>query len=118
LLVQDNIVVVKGKAQTREGQTSLLADSFQTYVDQARSVDDVSEYQKPLLDISPTVNGVRMGDESLEENGIEENGVADSTEFMGSFPGDDDGPIGEANPFANEPPSWLRADTVAPKLPS
>ncbi|MCC6169757.1 MAG: DNA polymerase III subunit alpha [Caldilineaceae bacterium] len=126
LLAQDNIVVVKGKAQTREGKTSLLADSFQTYVDQVMSVGDVSEYQKPLLDFGPRINGVRIGDRAGDEgvedsNGAEENGVDDSTDFtmglMGSFAGDDS-PIGEANPFANEPPSWLRDETAPPPVPT
>ncbi|RIK41450.1 MAG: hypothetical protein DCC57_18895 [Chloroflexi bacterium] len=126
LLVQDNIVVVKGKAQTREGKTSLLADSFQTYIDQIMSVGDVSEYQKPLLDLGPRINGVKVGDEtlgdSLEDNGgAEENGVDDSTDFtmglMSGFAGDD-GPLGEANPFANEPPSWLRDETTPPPAPA
>jgi len=62
-LVVDTVVVIKGKAQTREGQTSLLADSIQNYVEQAKMVNtQVSEFQKPLLE-APTINGQVLTEE-------------------------------------------------------
>src|SRR5690606_35934906 len=55
------------------------------------------------------------------DDGLEENGVGDPS-MMGGFIEDDngdDGPIGEVNPFANEPPSWLRDETsAAPEEPA
>jgi hypothetical protein len=121
MLLPDSIVMVKGKAQTREGQTSLLADSFQNYVDQIVSVGPDPNYQKPLLDIAPTINGFhveegRMGDESdVDTREIDPTRPAlRASSFAGmerfgtleSF-GDDDDNFLEENPFANEPPAWL-----------
>ena len=56
-LEQDRVVLVKGKAQSRNGRTSVLADSIQTAVDIARAiVSDEERYQVKLLDV-PTFNG-------------------------------------------------------------
>lgn len=61
-LEQDRVVLVKGKAQSRNGRTSVLADSLQTAVDVAREiVSDEDKYQVKLLD-APSFNGA-MGDE-------------------------------------------------------
>ena len=135
-LVQDNVVLVKGKGQTRNGQTSLLADSIQSYVEQAVSgADDVSPFQKPLLDTGPTINGVAaMYEESLAYN--EDGGEADS-ELAGEsvqqpdsdsvsidrtakpmkadngstmndyLPDDDMMPPMEESPFRNDVPEWI-----------
>ncbi len=56
-LEQDRVVLVKGKAQSRNGRTSVLADSIQTAVDIAHEiVSDEEKYQDKLLDV-PTFNG-------------------------------------------------------------
>jgi hypothetical protein len=129
MLVPDSIVMVKGKAQTREGQTSVLADSFQNYVDQILSVGPDPQYQKPLLDVIPTINGLqweesRMSDDSepLTDSGdavtrgtaYSGNGFSDMASFGSD---DDDSSYMEENPFANEPPAWLRAEMAGGAAP-
>lgn len=125
MLVIDSIVMVKGKAQTREGQTSLLADSFQNYVDQIVSVGPDPQYQKPLLDVVPTINGFHLDEGSMSDNtmgNVSEraasysNGSFGNSDFIG-YGSDDDDMMYEESPFANEPPAWLNAETtvVAPQ---
>jgi DNA polymerase-3 subunit alpha len=145
MLIPDSIVVVKGKAQTREGQTSILADSFQNYVDQIISVGPDPQFQKPLLELgSPTINGFRSGERGFDEElaGVEAAGdltdpddLGDASDIneensplsstrpapsnwnAGPFGGDDDEIMGnEENPFRFEPPTWLAAEvTPAPQ---
>ncbi len=57
LLTLDSIVVVKGKAQTREGQTSLLADSIQNYVEQAYAAKREGDFQSTLIHVSTSESG-------------------------------------------------------------
>ena len=97
----DTVVIVKGKAQTREGQTSLLADSFQNYVDVPIPTDaEPLGYQAPLIDVAPTVNGYRAAEGIPVENGEE-------YEMETSPLGDpDDLPPQEISPFWNELPVW------------
>jgi DNA polymerase III subunit alpha len=110
LLIPDSVVMVKGKAQAREGQTSLLADSFQTYVDMAIAIGPEPEYQKPLLDIIPTINGFNLEGSSMDENNDASNGFSSG---MNGFEGDDDnGFFQEESPFANDPPAWLKAEVA------
>jgi len=60
---QDRVVLVKGKAQSRNGRTSVLADSIQTAVDVATEIiTDEGKYQVRLLD-TPTFNGAAASDE-------------------------------------------------------
>ena len=100
LLVQDNIVLVKGNAQTREGQTSLLADSIQTYIDQAVAKEDETlQYQEPLLDVGPTINGVKVANDALHEDGS-------SYDFGAHFEDPQFVPD-EASPFRDDPPGWI-----------
>ena len=104
LLVQDSIVVVKGKAQTREGQTSLLADLIQDYVDIAKAVEtEGDKYQTPLIDVAPTINGVKAVGES-NGNGYDVDGVY--------YNEDDDIPAAEASPFQGEPPAWADTNVI------
>ena len=115
MLIPDAIVMVKGKGQAREGQTSLLADSFQTYVDQIMSVGADPQYQKPLLDVVPTINGFHLedspmsaiSDDSEPSTGLS-NGYSNSG-FSGFGGDDDEGNFMEESPFANEPPAWMHA---------
>ncbi len=122
MLVPDAIVMVKGKAQAREGQTSVLADSFQTYVDQIMSVGADPQYQKPLLEVAPSINGFHLEDSRIEDsrmnNELEssadlQGGAYSSSDFSGrdGFGGDDDdADFMEESPFANEPPAWMGAE--------
>nr|HRJ45598.1 OB-fold nucleic acid binding domain-containing protein [Caldilineaceae bacterium] len=62
-LEQDRVVLVKGKAQSRNGRTSVLADSIQTAVDIAHEiVSDEEKYQVKLLDV-PSFNGSMGGED-------------------------------------------------------
>ncbi len=84
-LAVDSIVLIKGTAQTRNGQTNLLADSLQTHFDKILSVaDDPQRYQPPLLAGAPTINGVAahaaLDDESLADVSPETLPAADDDE--------------------------------------
>ncbi|HHW88598.1 MAG TPA: DNA polymerase III subunit alpha [Chloroflexi bacterium] len=95
-LAVDAVVIVKGKAQTRENQTTLLADIVQTHVENYIGLDnDTPALQAPLLTGAvPTINGAPLPDDGA--NG---------------FHGDDDAWIGaESNMPPLEEPAWLRAD--------
>ncbi|MFN8442774.1 MAG: DNA polymerase III subunit alpha [Caldilineaceae bacterium] len=97
-LVQDMVLLIKGKAQTREGRTSLLADGIQRHIDKAVAIgaDPSLEYQRPLLD-APSVNGLSYehADAKLDEE-----------EVMVTS---------EGSPFAGEMPTWLN-DAPPPPL--
>ncbi|MCL4861932.1 MAG: DNA polymerase III subunit alpha [Caldilineaceae bacterium] len=63
-LITDQIYLFKGKAQSREGQTSLLLESMQTYVELPKfAEEDASVRQTPLLPGLPTFNGVALHEE-------------------------------------------------------
>ncbi|MEX1019643.1 MAG: OB-fold nucleic acid binding domain-containing protein, partial [Litorilinea sp.] len=75
ILLPDSVVVVKGVAQTREGQTSLLADSFQTHVDQILTADEeFKKYQQPLIEDGPTFNGRMAGLGAEDAPGLDMDG--------------------------------------------
>ena len=58
-LAPDAVVIIKGKAQTRDGRTSLLADAVQTHVDKIISVAaDTPRLQTSLFNGGPTINGL------------------------------------------------------------
>ena len=130
-LIEDNVVVIKGKAQTREGQTSLLADSIQTYVERAIVGEDENSYQDALLEVQPTVNGrtqqstqpqqamrtaaavvngtVASVTEQASETGAEtaiEAAILTGTDDDDGFVDDDYVPYGEENPFQSQAPAW------------
>ena len=97
-LVLDSVLIFKGKAQAREGQTSLLLDSVQTYVEMPTAVgDDALKYQTPLLDVTPTINGIAM---------------RETDELYGSEDGEWS-QAGEESPFRQEMPAWLQDDSEA-----
>jgi len=127
-LVPDTVVVMKGKAQTREGQTNLLVDSIQTYVEQAiASGEEENEYQRPLLNATPTVNGMAMGpaaQEAVAIEGLPDDDDEESTDdavgpaepspksYDNTMVLDDDfaqETFAEENPFANDAPAWMGA---------
>ena len=112
------MVVVKGKAQTREGQTSLLADSIQNHVDVAIAVNDEGrKLQKPLLDLAPTINGVHMP-AGEEDTGDDADFNADFNGGFAAYDDDELGPVGEESPFRQEPPEWLGAPAPSQEQPA
>ncbi len=105
-LILDTVMIFKGKAQSREGQTSLLLDSVQTYVDQAAARGDgTTQYQKPLFDGTPTINGMPIYEPPAAY-------TAAAVAVMGGEAIDDVdlGQFGEESPFQNELPVWMRGD--------
>lgn len=108
-LVPDTLVIMKGKAQTREGQTSLLVDSIQTYVDQAVAAggEAPNQYQRPLVDMTPTFNGLVINEANAEYAANVSDGFIMSDE-------DDFSPLSqEEDPFRNDMPEWLRPPEAA-----
>ncbi|BAL99069.1 MULTISPECIES: DNA polymerase III subunit alpha [Caldilinea] len=90
-LITDSVVIVKGKAQTREGQTTLLADMVQTHIENYIGIDEEPPIpQVPLFHDMPPLNGVApsIGGENDLDPGME----------AWEEP--------EINPFYNEPPQW------------
>jgi DNA-directed DNA polymerase III PolC len=116
-LIADTIYLFKGKAQTREGQTSLLLDSLQNFVDVAIALDDkASSYQKPLLADTPTFNGMALKETSdffangnhQASNGEEEE--SDSAPFMD----EDDDADDDNGDVVLQTPSPLMVTVAAP----
>ncbi|MCB0072143.1 MAG: DNA polymerase III subunit alpha, partial [Caldilineaceae bacterium] len=83
-LIKDNVVLVKGKAETRNGQTNLLADTIQTYVEQAQAINDAPPvFQTQMIDTGPTVNGINgFVDESEDDM---DSGADDLDGFSGAM---------------------------------
>ena len=124
-LVADAVVIVKGKAQTREGETSLLAEIVQTHFDKVVTIgDDPQRYQPPLTLAAPTLNGMAL-EHGAENGATRENGMSEIGQANGSWPpasdGWDDFSAGsgldpfyggsyngaEESPFRNDIPDWL-----------
>ncbi|MGB5048846.1 MAG: DNA polymerase III subunit alpha [Caldilineaceae bacterium] len=105
-LEQDRVVLVKGKAQSRNGRTSVLADSIQTAVDIATEiVTDEDRYQDKLLDV-PTFNGADADDDNFGLTPpVDEADVDDVPRVMG---GD----------VVREPRNGYSGHTVAVKTPA
>ena len=107
-LTVDSIIIAKGKAQTREGQTSLLADVVNTHFDKIISVgEEPQRLMTPLFASAPTINGVALsGDQESWDDGPPGLGF------------DDNGDLSpDENPFRNELPDWLRSEAAPPPLP-
>jgi hypothetical protein len=110
-LVPDTVIVVKGKAQEREGRTSVLVDSIQNYVDVPKTLgEETPRYQTPLLDVGPTINGLAPDDGAEEYDGYSGQGVDatlgvenDAAEDIVPVPQDADVPLPEM-------PDWLRSE--------
>jgi DNA polymerase-3 subunit alpha len=100
-LQPDAVVIIKGKAQTREGRTSLLAETVQTHFDKIVAVADASLPPAPLFAGLPTVNGVAAGNGDGWDDGL---------------PGDGEFMDGEASPFRDEIPTFLRDAAAPPPL--
>ena len=124
-LIEDNVVVIKGKAQTREGQTSLLADSIQTYVERAIVDDDQESYQDALIEVKPTVNGQSNGssprtqaqssavDDGQESTDGEHESAIEAAMLSGAQD-DDFAPGEEESPFRDQAPTWASSPPQAP----
>ncbi|HHY56210.1 MAG TPA: DNA polymerase III subunit alpha, partial [Chloroflexi bacterium] len=97
----DAVVIVKGKAQTRENQTTLLADIVQTHVESYVGIgDEMPALQASLLTgAGPTINGIPLNDDGA-----------------GSFPGDDDWSGVVAAQGDIEEPAWMRDGSAPPPL--
>ena len=105
-LVADAVVIIKGKAQTREGQTSLLAELVQTHFDKVVSIgEEPQRFQTPLFAGAPTMNGLVLE----AENAPWDDGMP-IEEFAGEFA------AAEESPFRNEAPDWLRDEAAPPPL--
>jgi DNA polymerase III alpha subunit/intein/homing endonuclease len=103
-LVVDAVVIVKGKAQTRENQTTLLADLVQTYVENYIGVgDETPAMQTPLFNGAANGVGPVMASNSM----VVENDFDDSLE-----PWRND----ELNPFRTEMPDWMQDGSTPPPL--
>ncbi len=137
----DSVVLIKGQAQTRNGQTNLLADTIQTYVEQAINTgEEVNEYQQKLFDGGPTINGVAVTiqpesngaangstptppTEPAARNGSATNqGTSEGKNGMNGIDGDgiderDALPTGEKNPFRGSPPDWAMESQAGPERP-
>jgi len=101
-LAVDSVVIVKGKAQTRESQTTLLADIVQTHVESYVGIDDETpKQQAPLLNGGPTINGV-----PLTDYGANGNGFHNDDTWTGADPG--------LSPI--EEPGWMRDGSAPPPL--
>ena len=99
-LMVDSIIIAKGKAQTREGQTTLLADVVNTHFDKIVSVsEEPQRLMTPLFASVPTINGLALGgDQEAWDDGPSSMGADDYGDIA---PGE--------NPFRNELPDWLGA---------
>jgi DNA polymerase-3 subunit alpha len=110
-LTVDNVVLIKGKGQSREGKTALLAESVQTHFEKVISVAPEEKLAAPLLAGTPTINGVDWADELGSLNG---DVVASDDPFAGAatpiYTADD-------NPFRNELPDWMRDAAEPPPVP-
>jgi DNA polymerase-3 subunit alpha len=113
-LVLDAVVMIKGTAQTRNGQTNLLADLVQTHFDRIISnAEESARLQPPLLRNLPTINGMRVAladEDEAESDGSGEDPLAE--EIGIAAPWQDSGDpyaagSDEANPFRNDVPSFI-----------
>lgn len=94
-LLIDSVVIVKGKAQMREGQTTLLADMVQTHIENYIGVDEEPPIpQVPLFHDMPPLNGVISS--TVGENGLD--------------PGMEAWEETEISPFSDEPPQWTEEE--------
>jgi DNA polymerase III subunit alpha len=101
----DRVILVVGKAQARNGRTSVLAEEIRTSLEIAREViDDETRYQEKLIDM-PTFNG--------KPSTPQANGHSSHSSWENGMDGYDlsNAPVlDEPDPFANEMPDWLAAE--------
>ena len=122
----DSLVLIKGTAQTRQGKTSLLADSIQTHIESAVQKlaisDEYLQYQEPLAGGSwangpagkeAGVGFVSPSGQTYVAGETDEEDAVDS-----SADEDAENEFGEQSPFRNDMPEWMvekeieRADVV------
>ena len=114
-LVLDAVVMIKGTAQTRNGQTNLLADVVQTHFDRIiSSADESARLQPPLLRNLPTINGVAAaaGDDDADTDAAADDPMNEEIGVVAAWRGEDNpfaNSEGEANPFLHDLPAFLNA---------
>jgi DNA polymerase III subunit alpha len=111
-LEAERVILVIGKAQARNGRTSVLAEEIKTSLEIAHEViNDENRYQEKLIDM-PTFNGKRSTPQKNGHNGNNggnngHNGEMDGYDLSNA-------PVlDEPDPFANEMPDWLVAEMAA-----
>jgi DNA polymerase-3 subunit alpha len=116
-LTVDSVVMVKGKAQTREGQTSLLADILQTHVESYVGIDETPSLQTPLFANGAAANGAHGS--NAHGNGTVVNGANGMVMNDAAAPYDvnDSGDMmftGEISPFQDDIPDWAQDSSQPP----
>ncbi len=116
----DSLVLIKGTAQTRQGKTSLLADSIQTHIESAVQKlavsDEYLQYQQPL-DVgswadSPAAKEVSVGYVSPSGQTFV-TGEGEEEDDVDSPAGDDEeNEFGEQSPFRHDMPEWMVAQEI------
>ena len=110
----DSLVLVKGTAQTRQGKTSLLADSIQTHIESAVQKlavsDEYLQYQEPLAGgswaDSPAAKEASVGFVSPSGQTFVA-GEDDEDDDIDSSADDAENEFGEQSPFRNDMPAWM-----------
>ncbi|NOZ27542.1 MAG: DNA polymerase III subunit alpha [Chloroflexi bacterium] len=101
LLVEDRLILVRGRVEVRDTKTNVIADEITNYIERARPV---SEEEEGTGDVAP--RGVTHM--AREGNG---NGMWSPADAFIDAPPDEEGPM----PWLEEPPAWLHA--VEPTSP-
>ncbi len=107
---QDKIAIVWGKAESRNGRISIVADRVQDYVQGQRIVEDTSTIYHRFQ------NGDGQAARPAVREGSVGTGPRENSRMRFAPPAiehasdDEDSDIGEANPFAIEAPDWLTED--------
>jgi len=106
-LVADEVIMVKGKGQSRENQTTLLADTIHSQVEKAIAKNEPvqTEFSSTAM---PTVNGMDVGanGDSIYEPNRYDTTTVEATPYPDEPPPYLDGPppgFYEASPFINPP---------------
>jgi DNA polymerase-3 subunit alpha len=108
-LAVDAVVIVKGKAQTRENQTTLLADLVQTYVESYVEIGGGTP--APQEAWPPTSAEIRAVDTAVVRS-PSDRATPDSFEEASNGWYDS-----EANPFLSEMPEWMQEAPPLVALP-
>ena len=118
-LTVDSVVMVKGKAQTREGQTSLLADILQTHVESYVGIDETPSLQTPLFANGAATNGAHVNGAHVNETVVNGAHGMVMNDAAAHYAVNDSGGIlftGEVSPFQDEMPDWLQDGSQPPIL--
>jgi DNA polymerase-3 subunit alpha len=107
-LEPDRVILVVGKAQARNGRTSVLAEEIKTSLEIAREVvsNEDTRYQEKLIDM-PTFNGRSTAKPA----------IASWDPSMDGYDLDNAPVMDEESPFAQDIPDWLPPVEVGEDLP-